>query len=128
MTWPARSTKHRLVGQVDQDGAATVIGVALCGLIVVVTMLVVGVVGLVATHRRAQAAADLAALAGAAAAQEGRDACMQAREVAQRNRARLTRCVAAEGDVVVEVLSEAPQALGADYAMRARARAGPVLR
>lgn len=128
MTRAAGPARRGVVRREAEEGAATVISVALCGLIVVVTLLVVGVTGLVATHRRAQAAADLAALAGATAAQEGRDACGRARHVALLNRARLARCETVHGDVVVEVVSEAPKALGSDYAMRARARAGPVLR
>ena len=47
------------------DGAGSVLAVAMMGLLVTVAVAVGGVVGVVATHRTAQSAADLAALAGA---------------------------------------------------------------
>ena len=57
----------------------SVLAVAMMGVLVTVTVAAAGVVGVVATHRTAQSAADLAALAGAAALQDGGDACAAGR-------------------------------------------------
>lgn len=57
----------------------------------------------VATHR-ARAAADLAAVSGAAAFGQGLDACAQARRTAADNGARLVRCEQA-GDQVDYVIT-----------------------
>lgn len=53
--------------------------------------------------RSAQSAADLAALAGVAAALEGGDACLAAGWAAQANHARLDECRAFGSGAVVEV-------------------------
>ena len=76
----------------DERGAGTVLAVAMLGLLVTVTLATSGVVGVVAAHRRAQSAADLAALAGAAAVQDGADACARAGQIAARNSASLRSC------------------------------------
>jgi secretion/DNA translocation related TadE-like protein len=78
----------------------------------------------VIARHRAQAAADLAALAAAGRLAEGADAaCAQASVVAQAMRTAVTRCVVEDLDVVVTV--EAPVALGVWGPARAAARAGP---
>jgi secretion/DNA translocation related TadE-like protein len=102
--------------------------VTLClvGILVFLALVVAGAVALVDAHRRAQAAADLAALAGAGALQAGRDSCVAAADVAGRNHARLTGCVIDGDDVVVEVAVPAPRVLGSVPDLPARARAGPV--
>ena len=87
----------------SEEGAGTVLAVAMLGVLVTVTVAAAGVVGVVATHRIAQSAADLAALAGAAALQDGGDACAQAAAVAGRNRARLSGCVVDGWNVSVVV-------------------------
>ncbi|MEV5000709.1 hypothetical protein MRBLML1_001264 [Nocardioides sp. LML1-1-1.1] len=87
-----------------------------------------GVVGaIVVAHRTAQAAADLAALAGAAAAVEpaGRDPCRAAGEIAAANGAALVRCSVDDDDVRVEVSVPGPRWLGQDQDLSAEARAGP---
>ena len=75
-------------------GAATVLVLAMAGVLLVVALAVALAEGLVVGHRRAQAAADLAALAGAGAAARGEDPCDAARAVAVANGAALTACSA----------------------------------
>jgi len=78
---------------------------------------------LVVSHRRTQAAADLSALAAAAAQVDGTDPCDAARSVATANGADLLSCTPdGSGAVAVEVtLVDAATELD----LRARARAGP---
>ncbi|TNM38719.1 hypothetical protein FHP29_15520 [Nocardioides albidus] len=85
-----------------------------------------GVVGaIVVAHRRAQAAADLAALAAATTLGRAGDACTAAAEVARDNGAALTTCQVEGSDVLVEVSVAGPRWLGQDEDLGARARAGP---
>ncbi|NJC73972.1 flp pilus-assembly TadE/G-like family protein [Planosporangium thailandense] len=80
---------------------------------------------LIARHR-AQAAADLGALAGAVRAGEGDDvACDRAGRVAAANDARLVECRLDGLDVVVGVESDAAGLGRAAGPVRAWARAGP---
>lgn len=101
--------------------------VAFAGLLLLVgaAAAVVGV--LVAAHRTAQAAADLAALAGATTVveQSGRDPCGVAAEIASANDASLTRCRVSGAEVRVEVSVHGPRWLGQDQDLSAEARAGP---
>jgi secretion/DNA translocation related TadE-like protein len=109
-----------------QRGTAAVLAVGLTGVLVTVTLLVAVVGGVVADQRRVEAAADLAALAGAGAVQAGRDGCAAARETAGRNGGTLRSC-ALHGDVVtVEVGRNSQAVLGLRLALVGRARAGPV--
>lgn len=82
-------------------------------------------VAVVARHR-AEAAADLAALAGAAYAVDGyAAACTAADRVAQFNGSHLSRCVVA-GDVVeVVVVRPVPFGRLGSWPASGRARAGP---
>ena len=74
----------------DQRGAASLLATACLGVLLLLGA-ALGVVGaLVVDHRRAQGAADLAALAGAAALQHGQDGCAQASRVASAALARHT--------------------------------------
>ncbi len=109
----------------DEHGAGTVLAVAMMGLLVTVTVATSGVVGVVAGHRRAQVAADLAALAGAAAVQDGADACQRAGRIAARNSASLRSCDARGWEVSVTVVEEVSLP-GMTMQLRARGRAGPV--
>jgi secretion/DNA translocation related TadE-like protein len=95
------------------------------GLLVTVTVATSGAVGVVAGHRRAQSAADLAALAGAAALQDGAEACRRAGVIAGRNGTRLRRCEVHGWDVSV-VVSRSVRLPGAPMELSARGRAGPV--
>ena len=111
----------------DDVGAGTVLAVAMMGLLVTVTLTCGGVVAVVAAHRQAQSAADLAALAGAAALQDGGDPCQHAGQIASRNGAHLTRCQVDGWDVAV-VVSGAAHLPGGSVDLKARGRAGPALR
>ncbi len=108
-----------------EDGAGTVLAVAMMGLLVTVTLAVSGVVGVVAAHRRAQSAADLSALAGAAALQDGGDPCLSAGAIARRNGAALRSCAVDGWEVTVAVTSTV-QLPGEAMELSARGRAGPV--
>jgi secretion/DNA translocation related TadE-like protein len=108
-----------------EDGAGAVLAVAVMGLLVTVTVATSGVVGVVAAHRRAQAAADLAALAGAAALHDGGDPCLQASAIAKRNGARLRRCQVDGWDVAVRVTANV-RLPGDSMELESRGRAGPV--
>lgn len=108
----------------DEDGVGTVLVLALVGVLVFLALVASGTTAIVVGHRRAQLAADLAALAGAAAAQDGRDPCAAAADQAARNGATGQEC-AVDGPVVrVVVRVVLPAALG-HREVRARARAGP---
>ena len=90
----------------DERGAGSVLAVAMIGPAGDGHGRGGGVVGVVAAHRIAQSAADLAALAGAGALQDGGDACGQAADVARRNRARLSGCAVDGWNVSVVVSAD----------------------
>jgi secretion/DNA translocation related TadE-like protein len=108
-------------------GSATVLVLAV-GLLTVLVALAFAAVGsaIVARHR-AQTAADLGALAGAARALDGTDAaCARAAEIVGRNRAVLTACELDGLDVIVTA-EATPAGLAAVFGTaHASARAGPV--
>lgn len=108
-----------------EQGAGTVLAVAMIGLVVSVTVGTSGAVGVVAGHRRAQSAADLSALAGATTLQSGGDACARAGAIAERNGADLQRC-RVDGTEVAVVVARSVRLPGLPMELRARARAGPV--
>ena len=108
-----------------ERGVATVLVVAVAGLLLVIGLAVVGVTAVVVAHREAQAAADLAALAGAQAAVRGNDGCAAAEAVARANRARLTGCAVLGSDVRVQVSRSARPGFGLSFDLAASARAGP---
>ncbi|HEY4007796.1 MAG TPA: Rv3654c family TadE-like protein [Pseudonocardia sp.] len=110
----------------QDDGLATVWAVSAIAVLVMAMVFGLGL-GAAATGRhRAEAAADLAALAGAGHALDGEPtACAYADRVAEPMHARLVSCrlVGAEVTVVLEVPTQAP--LLAHRAAVGRARAGP---
>ncbi len=110
----------------DERGAATVLALALAAVLMMVGLAGAWVGAAVARHRVAQSAADLAALAGAQAVQEGGSACAVAAEVARANRTRLSACSLRGEDVWVSVELAAPPLLGRSGTLTGRARAGPV--
>ena len=69
----------------SERGAATVLAVALSGVLLLLGSALAVMAAMVADHRRAQASADLAALGGATALARGHDACAAAARVAQAN-------------------------------------------
>lgn len=122
--------EHPVIGRKDsgrgQRGSAAVWGTLILGLLVVLTVVVTVLAGAVADRRRVSSAADLAALAGAAAGQRGEDACAAAGATARRNDARLTSCAAVGPTVTVGTARVAGPVLGLRFVVRATARAGPV--
>jgi secretion/DNA translocation related TadE-like protein len=110
----------------DERGSAAVLATVLIGLLVVVSMFVGALGAVVADQRRVESAADLAALAAAAALQSGVDACAAAGSVARRNGARLRSCRVSGDLVAVEVMRGARVVLGRAVRVSAQARAGPV--
>ena len=108
-----------------ERGAATVLATAFLGLLLLVGAALGVVVAMVATHRQAQAAADLAALAAAGALRRGNDACGAADRVALANGTSLEVCRVEGTDVSVTVVAAGPRFLGQTGDLHARARAGP---
>lgn len=106
-------------------GAATVLAVVFIGLLTSVAVAVVAVGGLLSGHRRAASAADLAALAGAAALQQGTPGCAAAEEVAAANGSRLLSCRIDGQVLTVEVGVDVESLLGSSWTLTGRARAGP---
>ena len=108
-----------------ERGAATLLALGMAGVLLMVGA-ALGVVGaLVVDHRRAQAAADLAALAGAVSTARGDSGCAAAGEVAQLNDAELLDCVIDGATVTVRVEVSGPHWLGQQADLQASARAGP---
>ncbi|MFI6167612.1 Rv3654c family TadE-like protein [Nocardia sp. NPDC051052] len=131
--WPRSGSRDAGVGVSvvarlrGDGGAATVFScLALAGLIAATLM--VGQVGVVVvTRHRAQAAADLAALAAAGALAEGGDAgCAEAGVIARRMGVRMEGCEVVEWDATVIVNRYVPMGLLGVRMVRAVARAGPV--
>ena len=108
-----------------ERGAASLLATACLGVLVLIGAALAVVGAMVADHRRAQAAADLAALSGATALQRGQDACAEAGRVATANQARLAQCQVAGQDVVVSVRVTGPRWLGQQADLEGHARAGP---
>ncbi len=104
-----------------ERGSASLLAVTMAGLLVFVGGALAGVTALVVDHRRAQAAADLAALAAAASS----DPCVAAARIATANGARLVGCAFAGPDVLVTVTVTSAAWPGRDVAVSAEARAGP---
>ena len=109
----------------DEHGAATLLVVTFLALLVLLTAALAAVEGMVAAHRRAQSAADLAALAAARSLALGQDPCPDATRIAEANGARLTACAVAGRAVTVEVAVDGPRWLGRATVLAGQARAGP---
>lgn len=107
----------------DERGVATIFGIGLLAVVAVVAMAAVGAGAIVLTHRRAESAADLAALAAAAGYQRGVSPCAEARQVAAANDATVVGCVM-DGPVAT-VSVECTVVIGHTFEMTGRARAGP---
>ena len=121
MTRSSRSQAWRSA----ESGSATLLVVVAATVLLMVGAALTLVVAMVADHRRAQSAADLAALAGAQAVARGRDGCAEAAGVAEANGARLLSCAATGREVEVQVEVSGPRWLGQTPDLTARARAGP---
>ncbi|MBB6627628.1 hypothetical protein H5V45_09870 [Nocardioides sp. KIGAM211] len=109
----------------DERGSATpVVLVGLAVLLLVGAALGV-VAAMVRAHRSAQAAADLSALAVAAAVRSGADPCARGAGIAAANGARLVACRVEGAVVEVRARVEGPHWLGQLADLDAEARAGP---
>ncbi|MGE2717583.1 Rv3654c family TadE-like protein [Mycolicibacterium litorale] len=111
----------------DERGAATLAAVAALAVLIAVTGALAHVGSAVIARHRAQAAADLAALAAAGRIASGAEsACVQATLVAQAMDTSLTHCAVDGLEVVVHV--DAAVGLGAWRfgPAQAAARGGPV--
>ncbi|MDR7254736.1 secretion/DNA translocation related TadE-like protein [Nocardioides sp. BE266] len=106
----------------SEEGGATVLVVAMAGVLLFVTVGLSAAGGLVTAQRRAQAAADLAALAGATSQA---DACADAAWIAAANDGRLTDCQVRGRDVLVAVMVQGPHVPWREVHVTAEARAGP---
>jgi len=73
-------------------GSATVLMVGIMGIVVALSSAALVIAGYAVGYHRARAAADLSALSGAAAFQQGREPCAQAAMTARQNGARVARC------------------------------------
>jgi len=116
----------RWSGRRGPRGSAAVLTVGLTGVLLTVSVLVAALGGVVADQRRVEAAADLAALAGAGAAQAGRDGCAAAQLTAARNGGQVRRCAVDGGVVTVAVGRDSRLLWGRRLALVGHARAGPV--
>ena len=112
-------------------GGASVLMVGILGVVVALSSAAIVIAGYAVGYHRARAAADLSALSGAVAFQQGRDPCGQAALTARHNRARLDRC-SQVGDAVdfvvtvrvsVEARTRIPKL---PRTVAAEAHAGPV--
>jgi secretion/DNA translocation related TadE-like protein len=104
-----------------------VVAVAMMAVLLAITMGAVCVGSAVIARHRAQASADLAALAAAARLADGAEqACTRATTLARAMRTAVTQCTVDDLDVLVTV--DAPVSLGriGVGSARAAARAGPV--
>jgi len=108
-----------------ERGVGTVLAVCMAGVLMTVAWVVSGAVGIAATQHRAASAADLSALAGAGAWQEGRAPCDAAAAVARANDTRLVSCRESDGVVLVEVAADSAPVLGHRLTSVRTARAGP---
>lgn len=109
-----------------QRGSATVYAMVFIGLLTTLALLAVAIAGLFVGHRKAAAAAaDVAALAGAAALQHGRAGCEAAGRISAANQVELVSCETNGAVVDVEVAMDVHSAFGAIFPATAEARAGP---
>lgn len=97
----------------------------MAGVLVFVLLGLSAVGGLVTAQRRAQAAADLAALAAAGALPAGGDGCAEATRIAAANSASLDSCSVTGQNAWVQVSVPGPQWPGWRVRVDAEARAGP---
>ena len=108
-----------------ERGSATLLALALVGVLVLVGAALGVVAAMVHAHRAAQSAADLSALGAAGAQARGRDPCAEAAALAGANGATLDGCTVEGSDVRVQVTVAGPHWLGQHHDLSAQARAGP---
>jgi secretion/DNA translocation related TadE-like protein len=109
----------------EERGSASLPVIALLGLLMFLGAAMSFVAGVVADHRAAQSAADLAALAGAQSLQRGQDPCAAASRIAAVNGASVRSCEVSGEEVVIDVTVAARSYAGYSPDVTGRARAGP---
>ena len=89
----------------DERGGASILMAGVMGVVVTISWVAMLISGYLLGYHRARAAADLAALSGAVAYQQGRNGCVEARRLAAANGARLADCgqVGDQVDFVITV-------------------------
>ncbi len=108
-----------------ERGSATVLGVVFLGVLVSVAAMATVLGGVLVDRRRVEAAVDLGALAGAAAAQRGEAGCEVAADVVRRNGAHQEDC-RSDGLVVrVRASRRTGSLLGRRFTVVSSASAGP---
>ncbi len=108
------------------DGIATVWAAAAVAVLIGVLAAVLDVAAAIGARHRAEAAADLAALAAAGSAVRGREvACARAGDAATGTGGRLALCRLRGWEAVVEVQVDVRLSLLGGAVVRGRARAGP---
>ena len=75
-----------------ERGSASVLMIGVIAVVVTLSGAALVIAGYATGYHQARAAADLSALSGAAAFEQGHDACAQARQTARRNGAGVDRC------------------------------------
>jgi len=112
----------------DDRGVATVWAATAVAVLIAVLAAMLDLAGATAVRHRAEAAADLAALAAAGHALDGGEAaCARATQVAASSGARVVLCRLRGWEVVVEVEVGVRLSLLGATTVRGRARAGPVV-
>ncbi len=115
----------------SESGSASVLMIGVIGVVVALSSAALVIAGYAVGYHRARAAADLSALSGAAAYQDGREACAQATRSARQNGARLDHCDVV-GDAIDFVVTVRVSVLARTriphlpHAVTAQAHAGPV--
>ena len=109
----------------SERGSAALLSVVLTGVLMVALVLTAAVAGVVTAQRRAETAADLGALAAAAAVQHGRMGCTESSAVIRANGAIQVSCTVVDEDVTVQVRHRGPRLFGRALDVTSRARAGP---
>lgn len=110
-----------------EDGIATITACLVLAALFAATVLITHVGTVIVARHRAQAAADLSALAAAGGLVAGADiGCARAEELARRMRTRVESCTTVEWDVTVTVTIAIPIGPLGARTVSATARAGPV--
>ncbi|MDO5672938.1 MAG: flp pilus-assembly TadE/G-like family protein [Actinomycetaceae bacterium] len=113
------------IGTLRQErGSGTVLALGTIGVAAICLLMCLALGAAGAGRAHAEAAADLAAVAGATALQGGRDACGVAGATAQMNGAQLEQCRVEGWDVVLVARYPTP-ILGVVRPALAQSRAGP---
>jgi len=95
------------------------------GLLTALGLVASTIAGLFVGHRKAAAAADVAALAGAAALQHGGVGCDAVARISAANQVELVNCETNGAVVDVEVTLDLQSVFGASFVATGKARAGP---